>query len=703
MIHLPLLIVLILLDPKSIKSFNLPKNFEINRTKNLSLTPKELTTYKDTILSPIESMFIKITHKKYLKQVGYSSLKNKGNAQVTELEIPPDYRFNTGDEIIVYITGSIENSIPAKVDKSGMIFIPGLGTINVAGLTLSEIEERLNTLARKKWANVKITISPGKIHGIKVYLTGEVQNPGAYVLRSHSTFLDLIFLAQGILKTGSLRNIHVIHTDGTISFIDLYPYIFGGKSKPFHLHNGDVVVVPTLKNIVGIDGCVHIKGIYEIKEDGTSLEKMLKWAGILPFSQKRVEIYRIEEDSIRIFSVPREKFNEVLLKSGDYIFVPYAKFNLGGYVYIKGNVKKEGYYTYQKGMKLSTLIKKAGGFMHPPYKELLIFRKDTMTYDVLTANLDDTSEFVLQDGDSVIVFDLNITKGIEPVTINGYVRKPGYILWGKKLSVKKAVLSAIPKEDADLEGITVYSQKTGKILKVSKNNWDSFFLYPGDVIYVPQDTLKQNKIQVFVKGEIRYPGVYIIKKGSRVKDLIKIAGGLKDDAYRDGIYIKRKDITHGKGASLTNTILFNLALREDTFPNLSDYMTKIIKERFENTIPGDMHMILRDGDTIIIPQYTPYVYITGAVIKPYTALYNPHQTICDILKHAPLYPQANVKRAFAISVNGKIHNGRIKPGDIIFVPFKKSHRESLIKYLGTVTTIIYQIILSVFVIHQMSK
>ena len=702
---IPLILTFISSFPSNVP-LNISKNAienEVNQ-KVHQISQGPVTFYNDTLLSPIESMFIKITHKNYLRQVGYSSLRNRGNAQNVDLMIPPHYRFDIGDEIIVYMTGSLENTVRCIVDKSGMIFLPGIGTVNAAGLTLHELEEKLNTLAGEKWSNVKITISPGRIHGIKVYLTGEVYNPGAYVLRAHTTLIDLILLAGGILKTGTLRNIHVIHTDGTTSSVDLYPYIFGGKAKLPHLNDGDIVVVSTFKDVIAVDGCVHRKGLYEINKKGTTLRDILSWAGVLPFSQHRAEIHRIKEDSIQIFSVSSKDFKKVILMPGDYVFVPYARLNKGGYVFIKGNVKNQGYYTYHRGMKLSNLIKKAGGFLYPPYRELLIFRRDTLTYKIISVNLNNTTSFVLHDADSVIVFKQDVINQKEPITINGYVENPGLIEWSKNLSVKKAVLSALPRENANLESITVYSKRSAKVMKFSKNNWDSFYLLPGDIVYVPEDTLKQNEIHVFVKGEVKYPGIYTLKKGSLLKDAIKVAGGLKDNAYKDGIYIKRTLISREKNASLTNATLYNiLTFKEDTSPNIPPYISKIISSRLENIIPSDTSIPLLNGDTIIVPQYTPYIYITGAVLKPYTTLYEPALSIKKVLKNAPLHPNANSKKAFAISINGKIHHKDLRPGDIIFVPFKTKHKSSMLKDLATMSTIIYQVALGAYIIHQITK
>ncbi len=696
--------------------YNLPRDLPVDlfRKDTAKISKNALQTnlntkrpitlpFSDTLLSPIESMFIKITHKRYLRQIGYRALINRGNGGNAELQPAPDYKLDSGDEIVIYLTGTIENSFRVIVDRSGMIFIPGLGTVNAAGLTLDGLEKKLNMLARKKWTNVKVITSPGRIRGIKVYLTGEVLNPGVYALKAHTTLLDLLFTAGGVLKTGSLRDIQITHRDGTVSSVDLYPYIFGGKARLPQLKNGDIVTVPTLKNVIAVDGCVHRYGIYETK-NYTTLKNLLNWAGVLPFSQHRAEIHRIEGDSIVIFSIPLKRWQKTRLKPGDYIYVPFSKLNTGGYVFIKGNVKREGYYTYTPDMTLSELITLTGGFLYPPFKDILVYRKDSFTRKIIEVDIKDTFRFKLSDADSVIIFRADIIKRKTPVTINGYVENPGVMLWSKGLSVKKAILSAIPRNDADLNNITVYSKASGKVLIFSKDTWDSYELDPGDVIYVPQDTLKHNKVKVFVRGEVKYPGVYTLKKGSTVRDALHTAGGTLKDGYREGIYIKRSIISRKRRASITNTILYSmLGVAEDSMNLLSNDMKKIIESRIENTIPADTSLILMDGDTIVIPSFTPYIYIAGAVLKPYVAPFKPGATIQEVIKKAPLHPNADRKNVFAISINGKIHRGKVKAGDILFVPFKERRGKTALKDLAIISTILYQIAMAIFVIYQVNR
>ncbi len=657
----------------------------------------------DTLLSPIESMFIRITHRNYLRQIGYESLKNRGNATNIGLNMTPCYKLGPGDELIVYLTGAIENTFRVTVDKAGMIFIPGLGTINAAGLTLHNLEKSLNTLAKQKWSNVTISVSPGRIRGIQVYLTGEVANPGIYTLKSHTTLLDLIFLAGGILKTGSLRRIEIQHSNGDSLYIDLYPYILGGKAKLPYLKDGDIVTITTLKSVIAVDGCLHRKGIYETTKN-TTLKKILNWAGVLPLAQDRAEIHRINSDSIIVFSVPVSEWNHTRLKPGDYVYVPFLKLQSGGYVFIKGNVKKEGYYTFKDGITLQHLISRAGGFLFPPYKDILVFRKDTFVKKVVEVTIEKSDSFYLREGDSVIILQADVISQKYPVIVNGYVKNPGALEWSKNLSVKEAILTSIPRKDADLNNITVYCSDSGKVIKLSKNTWEDFILSPGDIIYVPQDTSQQQQIRVFIKGKVKFPGVYMLKSGSTVKDLIQAAGGPSRNAYIEGAYIRRKIIAPFKDRAILNTTLYSITVSGNDSSNLiPDYLIKAIKGRTENIVPALPEIALLNDDTIVIPSFIPYVYVTGAVVKPYLLPFKPDLDIQTVLRNAPLHPNADRKNAFCISVNGQIHHDRVKAGDIVFIPFKEKRQKTVLKDLAVISTIIYQIAMAVFIIYQVSK
>ncbi len=664
-----------------------------------SIQPVPQVNYYDTLLSPIESLFMKITGKKELKQVGYRHFRVYGGRYINSQNLSPAYTLGPGDEITVYISGSIENTFTSVIDKRGTIFIPGLGPVKISGMSIDKAEKFLNKVASEKWSNVKIFISPGRIRGIKVFLTGETPNPGAYILKSKSTVLDLLFLARGVLKTGTLRNIEIIHQNGSKVLIDLYPFIFGGTPENAELMDGDVVVIPPIKNVIAIEGSLYKPGIYEIKPT-TTLRELTKWSGIMPFNQKRAIIKRLEGDSIHIFDVPRDRWHSFKLKNGDYITIPISRYIKSGYIYVEGNIKKPGYYTFKPGLILKEAIQRAGGFLYSPYNEILIVRQKALHTTSIEVTLKDMDTFRLQDRDSIFLFREDILTQKEPVSINGYVEHPGIFKWHDKLSLKSLILLAKPRPDASLNHVIVFKKREKKSKVIREDLLDSIFLEPGDIVFVPPDTFKTSYIRVYVGGEVRFPGMYTIPKGSSVNYILNLSGGATQNAYTDGMYIKRKTDRQTTYERLSE---FNLYILDSSARYMPDSLFSLLKQRILHVLPATYNTQLQNGDSIFIPQNTSFVYVAGATVQPHYVPYTHGLKLIDILHREPLLRMADKKHAFAIGVNGKIHKGRLYPGDIVYIPFKTEKPTPTLKNLSYISGIVYQIVTTLFIIYQIKK
>ena len=688
------------LPPKSIV---FPRDMRRD-TSNFSKTSniikfKTEPLYSDTVLSPVESLFIRITGKEKLRQVGYEHFRVYGGTYLNTQNLSPAYTLGPGDEVTIYLSGSMENTFTSVIDKRGTIFVPGIGPVKIAGMSINQAESFLNQLAGKKWSNVKVFISPGRIRGIQVYLTGETPHPGAYVLKAKSTVIDLLFIAGGILKTGTLRKVEIIHKNGTKSTIDLYPFIFGGKPGGAELYEGDIVVIPPLQNVIAIDGSVYKPGIYETTPR-TTLWELTKWAGIIPFNQKRAVIKRLENDSIRVFDIPSNRWKSFKLKTGDYITVPISRYLKGGYIYVDGNIKKPGYYSFKKGIILKEAIEKAGGFLYPPYGEIVIIRHKEISTKSISIDLTASDTFELNDRDSIIVFRKDVFEQKEPVTVNGYVEHPGIFQWHENFTLKNLILLARPKAGASIDHIIIFKKQKRKTNIVHGKRIDSVLLDPGDVVFVPQDTFRTSNIHVFVNGEVRYPGIYNIPRGTSVQYVLNLAGGITHNAYEEGIYIKRRM----KRQDLYERVSeFNLYIIDSTNRYMPDSLLSLLKGRIMYSLPATSGTRLEDGDTVFVPSKTHFIYITGATVQPHSIPYTNEIKLQDVLDNTPLLRLADKKHAFAVGINGEIHFKNLYPGDIVFIPFKKETSHKILENLTDISSIIYQLATTLFIIYQIQK
>lgn len=135
-----------------------------------------------------------------------------------------------------------------RVSSRNLINFPLVGEVNVEGLTVSELENKLYTLLEKDYlVNPQVSVVIEEYSTVSVM--GEVKKPGAYPIKGKLTVVEAISLAEGFSKIASPNRAKIVRTnaDGTKTEIPvrLNDIINGKKQKNnVYLQAGDVVVVP---------------------------------------------------------------------------------------------------------------------------------------------------------------------------------------------------------------------------------------------------------------------------------------------------------------------------------------------------------------------------------------------------------------------------------------------------------------------------
>jgi protein involved in polysaccharide export with SLBB domain len=165
-----------------------------------------------------------------------------------KLDTEPRYPLGTGDvlEITFYAGGTKQEEFTAEVSGPGTITTPLLGEISVGGLSASEASDKLTmVLARDFFVNPQVLVKVRE-HAKKVYVGGEVKNPGAYSIREGSTLLNACILAGGFTEYAALNRVTVTRTVGKqtrILKIDLRE-VQKGKVSDLTLETADRIDVP---------------------------------------------------------------------------------------------------------------------------------------------------------------------------------------------------------------------------------------------------------------------------------------------------------------------------------------------------------------------------------------------------------------------------------------------------------------------------
>ena len=234
------------------------------------------------------------------------------------------------------IWGETEKNDQYIITKDGYLFLQNIGQVFVNGLTLEQLEQKLYKLFKKVYStldkssdNAKtfldISLGSTSLRPIRIFVLGEVAQPGAYNVSASTTLFNSLFYFNGPKISGSLRDIKLIRNNNEIAKIDFYDYLITGKQvNDVRLQRDDVVFIPTRGKSVTVSGEINRPAIYELKiEEG--LNDLIRIAGGLAITtyMKRVQIDRIiPPDQRTEFGMDRTlidvELEEIIAKSENF-------------------------------------------------------------------------------------------------------------------------------------------------------------------------------------------------------------------------------------------------------------------------------------------------------------------------------------------------------------------------------------------------
>ncbi|HED36643.1 MAG TPA: polysaccharide export protein, partial [Ignavibacteria bacterium] len=251
---------------------------------DLNTPPKKTTTIKPIIPPPPPNPPKKTVKKAITKTVkksggltyfGYNLFKNIPQSfKPTEIgPIDPGYIIGPGDVLQLYIWGAVELQYQLTVDIQGNIFIPTAGQFFVSGIAYKDLQKKLINYLSKFYQGLKtnppkvfLDITLAKLRPIRIFVLGEVAQPGGYNISSYATVFNALYSVGGPLTSGSLREIRVIRNNKVITKVDLYDYLLKGKLiGDVRLQNNDMIFIPPRGKTVTIKGEVLRPAIYELK------------------------------------------------------------------------------------------------------------------------------------------------------------------------------------------------------------------------------------------------------------------------------------------------------------------------------------------------------------------------------------------------------------------------------------------------------
>ena len=664
------------------------------------------------------------------KRVFGRDIFNKDNLTfepAMNIATPQNYVLGPGDNVKVDIYGASQASNVYTISPDGDITISGYGPVNVSGLTVSQAQARLRSTLGSRYSSSSIKMGLGQTRTITINVMGEVQAPGTYTLSAFASVFHALYMAGGVSEIGTLRNIKVYRNGRLVSSVDVYDYILNGKlTGNIRLADNDVIVVGPYDCMVEVTGNVKRPMYYEMKKT-ESVSSALKYAGGFTSDAytKSLRVTRKNGNKMTVFNVGEFDMTSFKVSDGDIVSAETIITRYENMVEIKGAVFRPG--MYQLGGDITTvgtLLKACEGVTEEAFTNRAVMHRmntdrtlKVISVDVKGILAGTTPDISLQNEDVLFIPTKSEMQNDRTLTIHGEVMYPGEYHYADNETLEDFILQAGGlKETASTVKVDVsrriYNSKAISTDSIIAKTYSfalkegfvidgepGFILEPYDQVYVRRSPGYEEQQNVFVEGEVNFPGTYALsKRQTRLSDVIKAAGNPNHMAYIKGArlerhitdeermrmqeVIKMTKMQGGQGDSIdVNKIDFG-----DRY-----YVGIQLDKAIEN--PGsDYDMILRDGDRIIVPQYINTVKISGDVLYPNTVLYKKGEKAKYYVDQAGGFgSNAKKSHTYIVHMNGTVNQmgkgDRPTPGCEIIVPTKPARDATkLTQYLAIGTS-----------------
>lgn len=631
-------------------------------------------------------------------------------------------------------TRSIRVFVLGEAKRPGSYTISGLGTItsalfasggvsNVGSLRRIELK-RQGTLVRQldlydllirgdttddtKLLQGDVIFIPAV--GPTVSVDGEVRRPAIYEIKDESNVSDLVRLAGGLSAEANIGSAVLTRIDANQQRVAIHvdPTVDSGKSE--RLRNGDLLLVPRLKPTldsgVTVQGHVFTPGVFAYR-DGLRLSDVIHsveelrpdadihyllirrelppdrriavvsadLAAALKAPGSPADVQLMQRDRIMVFDLASGR-DRIIKPVLDELRLQGGAQRPSEVVHIDGRVKVPGEYPLESSMTVADLIRAGGGLADAAYGA----KAELTRYQVINGEMRRTE---------LIDIDLAAALRGEPV---GNIRLAPF----DNLSIKE----------------------------------------------VPQ---WQSQESVTLTGEVRFPGNYSIRRGETLKSVIQRAGGLTDFAFPEGSVFTRDELkkreqeqidmlsdrmqrdlallalqgtaasaaTGGGGGGAAALSVGQSLLAQLRGTKAVGRLVIDLPNTLRSPVGSATDVILRGGDTLIVPRFQQQVTVIGEVQNQTSHLYSAGLARDDYINlSGGMTRRADHKKVYVVRANGNVyaaaegnrwfeHSSRIpiKPGDTIVVPLD-AERIPPLPFWTAVTTIIYNVAIAAAAVHS---
>ncbi len=322
-----------------------------------------------------------------------------------------DSVIESGDRLRVIVLGVNEMSGEGTVNSGGDIAIPIVGMFKVAGKSTEQAATELAAIARKWVKQPQVAVQIVQKAPTVVLASGKVKKPGAYVVGSRSTLLELIGVAGGADENADLSKISLIHAGASkAETINLQDYIDGKSIAPnLILANGDTIMVPekvTTLGVIFVLGEVNRIGSFELRAGMRVHDAIGQAGGITNMadpngaSLKCKDVEPVKFDLTK--ALAQDTTEDKLLSAGDTIYIQ----TISGTFNIYGAVNRPGSYPIKQSLPLTDALALAGGYTaHAKIQNVRIIRaSEQQSIPINLADVQMKAQSVaVMPGDTIVV------------------------------------------------------------------------------------------------------------------------------------------------------------------------------------------------------------------------------------------------------------------------------------------------------------
>ena len=682
------------------------------------------------------------TNKKTVFGRDIFSNKNLSFEPLMNIATPQNYVLGAGDQVSVDIYGASQKSVDCTVSPDGDIVIEGYGPIRVGGLSVAAAKARLRATLGSRYQSSRINLSLGQTRTVSINVMGEVVKPGTYTLSAFASVFNALYMAGGTNDIGTLRNIKIYRNNRLVSVCDIYDYILNGKmTGNVRLHDGDVIIVGPYDCLVNVTGKVKRPMYYEMKRN-ESLQTLLRYAGGFTGDayKKAVRVNRKTGREYAVFNVDEFDMSAFRIADGDSVSVDSILPRYANTVEIKGAVFRPGMYQLGDGINsVRSLVQHAEGLTEEAFTARAVMHrmKADRTLRVIPVDIQGimdgrVADIPLKENDVLFIPTKQTAMNEQTITIQGEVVYPGIYKYADNETLEDFVLQAggltdkastvkvdVARRVGNHKALTTdsiiaktysFALKDGFVV----DGEQGFVLQPFDEVYVRKNPSYSEQQNVSVDGEVTFPGTYTLShRQTRLTDLVKAAGGATNLAYIHGARLERRTNEAERKRMETALQMQKEQLQQELMSLAASQTSgsalqqvgqqskeeEIKKFQVPNTYPvgieldkalanpkGDANIVLREGDRLILPQYTSTVKVNGAVMYPNTVSYIKGKGVGYYVNAAGGYSRnARKSGAYVIYMNGmvsKSSKAKVEPGCEIVVPSKIRRRSSPAEILG---------------------